>query len=204
MNSTRTRRNELTRRRLCPDRINRITHKRPLDTQRALCVYRKTIYSGGTMWASSPTIFNRTSIVRIPYVKYSTGANETARTAHRALGKPDWTAARRAFLNGRTFGEWQAEANCFSARQRYFASSASFPPFFSGKTEKNGPPEASCTIRRSLSLMPSSAPRRSLRHRDRGSPSWDSSSPRPPGLRSPAPAAAPDRASGRRGRASPP
>ena len=128
MNSTRTRRNELTRRRLCPDRINRITHKRPLDTQLALCVYRKTIYSGGTMWASSPTIFNRTSIVRIPYVKYSTGANETARTAHRALGKPDWTAARRAFLNGRTFGEWQAEAKCFSARQRYFASSASFLP----------------------------------------------------------------------------
>ena len=34
---------------------------------------------------------------RLPYVKYSTGANRTTRTAYRALGKPNQTAARRAF-----------------------------------------------------------------------------------------------------------
>ena len=34
---------------------------------------------------------------RLPYVKYSTGANEATRTACRALGKPNQTAARRAF-----------------------------------------------------------------------------------------------------------
>ena len=35
--------------------------------------------------------------LRLPYVKYSTGTNETTRTAYRALRKPDWAAARRAF-----------------------------------------------------------------------------------------------------------
>ena len=34
---------------------------------------------------------------RIPYVKYSTGANKTTRTVYRAIGKPHQTAARRAF-----------------------------------------------------------------------------------------------------------
>ena len=36
---------------------------------------------------------------RIPYVKYSTGANETKCSAYRALRKPDSTVARRAFLD---------------------------------------------------------------------------------------------------------
>ena len=40
---------------------------------------------------------NTLRLFRLPYVKYSTGANKATRTAHRALGKPDWTAARRAF-----------------------------------------------------------------------------------------------------------
>ena len=35
--------------------------------------------------------------LRLPYVKYSTGANKTTRTAYRALRKPDWAAARKAF-----------------------------------------------------------------------------------------------------------
>ena len=42
---------------------------------------------------------------RLPYVKYSTGANKTIRTAYCALGKPNQTAARRAFLAGRAIGE---------------------------------------------------------------------------------------------------
>ena len=49
---------------------------------------------------------------RLPYVKYSTGANRTTCTAYRALGKPDSTAARRAFLAGRIIGEWHAETKC--------------------------------------------------------------------------------------------
>ena len=48
--------------------------------------------------------------LRLPYVKYSTGANETTCTAYRALEKPDSTAARRAFLEGRIIVEWHAEA----------------------------------------------------------------------------------------------
>ena len=99
------------------------------------------------MWASSPTTLNRTNIVRISYVKYSTGANETIRTAYRALGKPDSTAARRAFLAGRTIGEWHAESKCLFRRVSAISRPAPlFSPFFSGKTEKNGPPEASSAI----------------------------------------------------------
>ena len=35
-------------------------------------------------------------VLRISYVLYSTGANRATRTVYRALGNPDWTAARRA------------------------------------------------------------------------------------------------------------
>ena len=64
------------------------------------------------MWASSPMALNRTKIVRIPYVKYSTGANRMICMTYRALRKPDQTAARRAFLTGRAIGEWYAESKC--------------------------------------------------------------------------------------------
>ena len=53
---------------------------------------------------------------RLPYVKYSTGADRTTRTVLRALGKPNRTAARRAFLAGSAIGEWYAEAKCFFRR----------------------------------------------------------------------------------------
>ena len=53
---------------------------------------------------------------RLPYVKYSTGANEATRTVYRAIGKPNQTAARRAFLAGSAIGEWYAEAKCFFRR----------------------------------------------------------------------------------------
>mgnify|MGYP006996297922 CR=1 FL=1 len=55
---------------------------------------------------------NTLRLFRLPYVKYSTGANKATRTAYRALGKPDSTAARRAFLAGRAIGEWYAESKC--------------------------------------------------------------------------------------------
>ena len=54
--------------------------------------------------------------LRLPYVKYSTGANRTTRTAYRALGKPNQTAARRAFLAGSAIGEWYAESKCLFRR----------------------------------------------------------------------------------------
>ena len=70
----------------------------------------------GPMWASAPTSLRKSHTLRIPYVKYSTGTNETTRTACRALGKPDWTAARRAFLTGRAIGEWHTETKCLFRR----------------------------------------------------------------------------------------
>ena len=42
---------------------------------------------------------NTLRLSRLPYVKYSTGANGTIRMIHRALRKPDLTVARRAFLD---------------------------------------------------------------------------------------------------------
>ena len=70
----------------------------------------------GRTGASAPTNLLVLEMPQISYVKYSTGANETTRTAYRALGKPDWTAARRAFLAERTISEWHAEAKCFFRR----------------------------------------------------------------------------------------
>ena len=42
---------------------------------------------------------NTLRLFRLPYVKYSTGANLATRIFYRALRKPDSTVARRAFLN---------------------------------------------------------------------------------------------------------
>ena len=64
----------------------------------------------GRKGMSAPTNRLILDTSRIPYVKYSTGANETTCTAYRALEKPDSTAARRAFLAGRIIVEWHAEA----------------------------------------------------------------------------------------------
>ena len=90
----------------------------------------------------APTTFNKTNNARISYVKYSTGANRTARMAYRAFGKPDPTAARRAFLAERIIGEWHAESICLFCAKRYFASLASlFCILFSDKPEKSMPAE---------------------------------------------------------------
>ena len=59
---------------------------------------------------------NTLRLFRLPYVKYSTGANKAICTAYRAFGKPDWPAARRAFLTGCAIGEWRAESICFFRR----------------------------------------------------------------------------------------
>ena len=64
-----------------------------------LCALRDAALAGRTAY-------------RLPYVKYSTGANEAICTAYRALGKLDSTAARRAFLTRRAIGEWHTETKC--------------------------------------------------------------------------------------------
>ena len=90
----------------------------------------------------------RRTAYRLPYVKYSTGANRTTRTAYRALGKPNQTAARRAFLAGSAIGEWYAEAKCFFRRdsaisrpQRLF-----FAYFFLTSQKKVCPRSESCSV----------------------------------------------------------
>ena len=60
--------------------------------------------------AMRTAVLAKRTFFRLPYVKYSTGANETTRSVCRAIGKPDQTAARRAFLAGRIIVEWHAEA----------------------------------------------------------------------------------------------
>ena len=66
---------------------------------------------------------------RLPYVKYSTGANRMICMTYRALRKPDQTAARRAFLTGRAIGEWHTETKCLFRRVSAISfSSASFLP----------------------------------------------------------------------------
>ena len=98
--------------------------------------------SSGSMWASTPTKSLRSEMPRIPYVKYSTGANIAIRKNHRALRKPDSTVARRAFLDRRCNDNTQNVTTRFSARKRYFASPAPlFCILFSGKTEKSMPAE---------------------------------------------------------------
>ena len=69
----------------------------------------------------------RRTALRLPYVKYSTGANRTTRTAYRAIGKPNQTAARRALLTGRAIGEWHTETKCLFRRDSAISfSSVSF------------------------------------------------------------------------------
>ena len=76
----------------------------------------------------SAALAGRTAF-RLPYVKYSTGTNETTCTAYRALGKPNQTAARRAFLEGRAIGEWHAESKCLFCASALFRPQRSFLPY---------------------------------------------------------------------------
>ena len=70
----------------------------------------------GRTGASAPTNLLVLEMPQISYVKYSTGANETTRTAYRALGKPDWTAARRAFGLWKRNDKTHNGTNCFFRR----------------------------------------------------------------------------------------
>ena len=125
------------------------------------------------MWASATTALNRTNIVRIPYAKYSTGANRTTCTAYRALGKPDSTAARRTFLTGRAIGEWYAEAKCFFRRDSAISRpNGLFFHIFSAMTEKIWPAERRPLCRKphralgayetGLNITPTEPPRHSF------------------------------------------
>ena len=109
---------------------------------------------------------------RLPYVKYSTGADRTTHTAYRAIGKPDSTVARRAFLEGRAIGEWHAESKCLFCASALFRPQRSFLPYLFCQDRKDmargaadaasqiaprlrrirtAPPEASRAIRRKKS-----------------------------------------------------
>ena len=69
------------------------------------------------------------------------------------LGNPIRRSARRAFLAGRAFGERHAESKCLFCATALFRSPAPlFSPFFSGKTEKNGPSETHRAIPAHTSL----------------------------------------------------
>ena len=92
--------------------------------------------------AMRTAVLAKRTFFRLPYVKYSTGANKTTRTVYRALGKPNWAAARRAFLAERTIGERHAESKClFCASALFRVSSALFFHIFSRKREKIWPAE---------------------------------------------------------------
>ena len=68
--------------------------------------------------------------------------------------------ARRAFLTGRAIGEWYAEEKYFFRRDSAIPRPAPlFSPFFSGKTEKNGPPETHCAIPAQLKHAAGGVPR---------------------------------------------
>ena len=112
------------------------------------------------MPTSAPTSLRKSHTLRIPYVKYSTGANNATRIACRALGKPDPTAARRAFRRRKQNDNTYNETKSFSGATAPFASPAPlFSPFFSGKTEKNGPPETHCAIPAQLKHAAGGVPR---------------------------------------------
>ena len=116
----------------------------------------------------SAALAKRTAF-RLPYVKYSTGADRTTHTAYRAIGKPDSTVARRAFLEGRAIGEWHAESKCLFCASALFGVQRSFLPYLFCQDRKDmargaadaasqiaprlrrirtAPPEASHAIRR--------------------------------------------------------
>ena len=66
---------------------------------------------------------------RLPYVKYSTGADRTTRTVLRALGKPNRTAARRAFGLRKRNESTHNETTSFSGTKRYSRPQRSFLPY---------------------------------------------------------------------------
>ena len=123
--------------------------------------------NGSPFFAMCNAALARKAAYRLPYVKYSTGANRTIRTVCRALGKPDSTAARRAFLFAQTNDEWQAELirfygasalfrvqrlfspHSFLARQKRMGRRRHPAPF---RRIRNAPPEAASIWKNAISL----------------------------------------------------
>ena len=95
----------------------------------------------------SAALAKRTAF-RLPYVKYSTGADRTTHTAYRAIGKPDSTVARRAFLEGRAIGEWHAESKCLFCASALFGVQRSFLPYLFPQEGKDMARGAAVTARR--------------------------------------------------------
>ena len=92
----------------------------------------------------SAALAGRTAF-RLPYVKYSTGADRTTCMAYRAIGKPNQTAARRAFLEGRAIGEWHAESKCLFRRDSAIWRPAVFSSIsFLPRQKRYGPRSGGC------------------------------------------------------------
>ena len=90
---------------------------------------------------------NTLRLFRLPYVKYSTGANITICAMYRALRKPDLTVARRAFLDGRCNGNTHNGTTRLFARKRYFrVQRLFFAYFFLARQKKVCPRSDSCGV----------------------------------------------------------
>ena len=90
------------------------------------------------IWIAQRGSRNTLRLFRLPYVKYSTGANLATRIFYRALRKPDSTVARRAFLDRRCNDNTQNGTTRFSARQRYFrVLRLFFAYFFLARQKRN-------------------------------------------------------------------
>ena len=96
------------------------------------------------MWASATTALNRTNIVRIPYAKYSTGANRTTSRRAVRLGNPIRRPPEGRSLRDALSANGTQKQNAFSGATALFrVPSALFFHIFSRKREKIWPPEAS-------------------------------------------------------------
>ena len=88
---------------------------------------------------------NTLRLFRLPYVKYSTGANRATRIFYRAMRKPDLTVARRAFGLRKAEQKTHNGTTRLSARKRYFrVLRLFFAYFFLARQKKVCPRSDSC------------------------------------------------------------
>ena len=80
----------------------------------------------GRTEASAPTSLLILETLRIPYVKYSTGAKKRFARPIVRLGNPILRPPEGRFDDGNETTKRKTERQAFQARKRYFASSVSF------------------------------------------------------------------------------
>ena len=140
MNSTRTRRNELTRRRLCPDRHN-TTSARWIPSGRFAYTEKRSIPAGRCghrpLRSSIERALSKFHTSNIQRAQMRRPARRIVRLGNLIGQPPEGRSLRDApSVNG------IQKQNAFSGATALFRTPAPlFSPFFSGKTEKNGPSE---------------------------------------------------------------